>query len=96
MHEGDPRGQIREPFAGANEDHMCTQCHAPLAVPAAVAAHTHHDPAGEGARCVGCHMPRIVYGVLDIHRSHRIEIPKVPPNDPHDSGYGAGRPDAVA
>ena len=94
MHEGDPRGQIREPFAGANEDHMCTQCHAPLAVPAAVAAHTHHDPAGEGARCVGCHMPRIVYGVLDIHRSHRIEIPKVPPNDPHDSGYGAGRPDA--
>ena len=44
-----------------------------------VAAHAHHDPAGEGARCVGCHMPRIVYGVLDVHRSHRIEIPKVPP-----------------
>ena len=52
-----------------------------LAAPAALGAHTHHDPAGEGARCVGCHMPRIVYGVLDIHRSHRIEIPKPPRAD---------------
>jgi len=33
-------------------------------------------------------MPRIVYGVLDIHRSHRIEIPKPPRAD------GLGRPDA--
>jgi predicted CXXCH cytochrome family protein len=88
MHEGDPRGQIRERFAGLNADKMCTGCHARLAVPAAVAAHTHHDPMGEGARCVGCHMPRIVYGVLDIHRSHRIEIPKAPQDG------GAGRPDA--
>jgi hypothetical protein len=39
-------------------------------------------------------MPRIVYGVLDVHRSHRIEIPTVPRNDPLDAGYGAGRPDA--
>ena len=59
-----------------------------------LAAHAHHDPAGEGARCVGCHMPRIVYGVLDVHRSHRIEIPKCRRDDPHDAGYGAGRPDA--
>jgi len=94
MHEGDPRGQIRARFAGASADSMCTQCHTPLAAPAAVAAHTHHDPAGAGARCVSCHMPRIVYGVLDVHPSHRIEIPKVPRNDPHDAGYGAGRPDA--
>ena len=28
MHEGDPRGQIRARFAGANADQMCTQCHA--------------------------------------------------------------------
>ena len=91
MHEGDPRGQIRERFAGAaNADRMCTQCHTALAAPAAIATHTHHDPAGEGARCVACHMPRIVYGVLDIHRSHRIEIPK----PRHHDDLGRGRPDA--
>ena len=45
-------------------------------------------PAGEGARCVGCHMPRVVYGVLDVHRSHRIEVP-----DPARAA-AAGRPDA--
>jgi len=91
MHEGDPRGQIRERFAGANADKMCTKCHAQLAAPAALAQHAHHDPAGEGARCVGCHMPRIVYGVLDIHRSHRIEIPKPPRADGATTG---ARPDA--
>jgi predicted CXXCH cytochrome family protein len=76
MHEGDPRGQIRARFEGANADRMCTQCHAALAAPAAVGQHARHDPAGEGARCVSCHMPRVVYGVLDIHRSHRIDVPK--------------------
>jgi hypothetical protein len=86
MHEGDPRGQIRARFADAGHarsaespavnDRMCTGCHAALAAPPAVAAHTHHDPAGAGARCVACHMPRVVYGVLDVHPSHRIEIPK--------------------
>ena len=35
-----------------------------------------------------------MYGVLDVHRSHRIEIPKVPPQRSADAGYGAGRPDA--
>ncbi|HSY42248.1 MAG TPA: hypothetical protein VLA79_22090, partial [Polyangia bacterium] len=55
--------------------------------------HAHHDPAGEGGqesgiRCVSCHMPRIVYGVLDLHRSHRIEVP-----DPARAA-AAGRPDA--
>ena len=61
---------------GRTRDKMCTGCHAALAAPAALAQHTHHDPAGEGARCVGCHMPRIVYGVLDVHRSHRIDDPE--------------------
>ena len=80
MHEGDPRGQIRARFAGTNAagDRMCTQCHTALAAPAALAAHAHHEPAGEGARCVSCHMPRIVYGVLDVHRSHRIDVPQNP------------------
>jgi hypothetical protein len=67
---------------------MCTGCHAALAPPDAQARHTHHDSAGAGGSCVGCHMPRIVYGVLDIHPSHRIEIP-----DPARAAR-AGRPDA--
>jgi predicted CXXCH cytochrome family protein len=103
MHEGDPRGQIRARFAGDASDRMCTQCHAALAAPAALKEHAHHDPAGEGARCVGCHMPRIVYGVLDIHRSHRIDSPKpgVPGRHPeacslcHLAGVG-DRPGAMA
>ncbi len=85
MHDGDPRGQIRPSATG---DRMCTVCHLDLAAPAGIAQHTHHDPAGPGARCVGCHMPRIVYGVLDVHPSHRIEIP-----DPA-AAMRAGRPDA--
>ena len=90
MHEGDPRGQIRARFGGKTSNTMCTGCHAALATPEAARLHAHHDPAGEGGggRCVSCHMPRIVYGVLDVHRSHRIEIP-----DPARAA-AAGRPDA--
>ncbi|MFL5303847.1 MAG: cytochrome c3 family protein [Polyangia bacterium] len=87
MHEGDPRGQLRARFASQG-DAMCTGCHQALAAAPALAAHAHHDPAGAGARCVSCHMPRIVYGVLDVHRSHRIEVP-----DPGRAA-AAGRPDA--
>jgi predicted CXXCH cytochrome family protein len=86
MHDGDPRGQLRDAFSGAAADRMCTRCHEALAAPAALAGHAHHDPAGAGGRCLGCHMPRIVYGVLDVHRSHRVEIP--------DPAGRAGRPDA--
>ena len=93
MHEGDPRGQIREPFAGANADKMCTQ------LPRAAGRAGRASPRtrttirlARARRCVGCHMPRIVYGVLDIHRSHRIEIPKPPPAIRR--RLGAGRPDA--
>jgi len=88
MHEGDPRGQMRVGLTGRTENRMCTHCHAALAEPDAVAHHTHHDPAASGGSCVSCHMPRIVYGVLDVHRSHRIEIP-----DPARAASG-GRPDA--
>ncbi|HVT06509.1 MAG TPA: cytochrome c3 family protein [Polyangia bacterium] len=87
MHEGDPRGQLRARFA-AQPDAMCTGCHTRLGAAPALAAHAHHDPAGAGARCVACHMPRIVYGVLDVHRSHRIEVPEPA------RAAAAGRPDA--
>ena len=72
MHAGDPAGQLAPDRMG---DRACTQCHP---APAAdVRAHTHHAPASSGSRCVECHMPRIVYGVLEIHRSHRVEVPDV-------------------
>ena len=54
----------------------CTGCHAPLAAPAALRAHAHHDPAGAGASCVGCHMPRKNMGLgYALTRYHRIGRP---------------------
>lgn len=70
MHRGDPHGQLRPDLPG---NALCTQCHE--AIGRDVRAHTRHDPAGSGSSCVECHMPKIVYGVLEIHRSHRIERP---------------------
>jgi predicted CXXCH cytochrome family protein len=83
MHSGDPRGQLPPALRG---DRACTQCHA--AIGKDVAAHTKHAPEGSGSRCLECHMPRIVYGILDLHRSHKIEIPDPARDADH------GRPDA--
>ncbi len=60
-------------------DAVCTGCHTKYASVAAQRAHTHHDPAREGGRCVACHMPRKNM-TLDVRlgRYHRIESP----NDP--------------
>lgn len=85
MHEGDPRGQVRATAAG---DGACTGCHQALAGSDATRRHSRHRADGAGARCVSCHMPRIVYGVLDVHPSHRIERP-----DPARAA-ALGRPDA--
>jgi predicted CXXCH cytochrome family protein len=72
MHAGDVAGQLAPDKLG---DRACTQCHAAIARD--VRAHTHHAPESSGSRCVECHMPRVVYGVLEIHRSHRVERPDV-------------------
>jgi predicted CXXCH cytochrome family protein len=72
MHGGDVAGQIEPEMRG---DRACTQCHA--AIGANVAAHSHHASESSGSRCLDCHMPRAVYGVLSIHRSHRVESPDV-------------------
>lgn len=78
MHEGDPRGQLRPSVRG---DTMCTDCHEELAPPAARREHTDHDDVA----CVDCHMPRVVFGLRDVLRSHRIDRPT-----------REGRPDACA
>lgn len=83
MHESDPAGQLRRDRQG---DAACTSCHAELAETHALAEHTRHDPTGPGARCRACHMPDIVYGLVGVRVSHRIESP--------DPGHAADRPDA--
>jgi predicted CXXCH cytochrome family protein len=85
MHSGDPRGQIRPERAG---DGACTGCHRDLAGAQAAAAHSHHAPGSSGTRCLECHMPRVVYGLVGVHRSHRIDSP-APDRTPQ-----PGRPDA--
>ncbi len=66
MHEGDPRGQLRPDATG---DGACTSCH-----DASLAERPHTGHASRVA-CIDCHMPRVVYGVVEAHRSHRIERP---------------------
>lgn len=56
-HAADGTAKLRALPAPA-KDALCTKCHASLASSDALRAHAHHEPAGEGARCIGCHMPR--------------------------------------
>ncbi|MDD9945063.1 MAG: multiheme c-type cytochrome [Myxococcales bacterium] len=73
MHGSDPAGQLQPDLKG---NRMCTQCHDGLARPDALYSHTHHHTEGPGSKCVNCHMPRVVYGLVRMHRSHRIAVPK--------------------
>jgi predicted CXXCH cytochrome family protein len=54
-------------------DLMCTGCHTQFQDKARAAAHTHHSTDSEANRCVSCHMPRIMYGMLFRVRSHQID-----------------------
>jgi len=55
---------------------VCTGCHAQYAAPAALAAHSHHAPDGDGSACLGCHMPRKNAGLAyALTRYHRIGSP---------------------
>jgi predicted CXXCH cytochrome family protein len=77
-HAADATAQLRalEPRA---EDALCTRCHSELASTDALRAHSHHDPAREGARCMACHMPRKNMS-LDgtLSRYHRVGSPTDP------------------
>ncbi len=70
------RMQALEGVAGNT---VCLGCHQRYAGDAAIKAHTHHDPAGAGALCMSCHMPKKNMS-LDhrLTRYHRIGSP----NDP--------------
>jgi predicted CXXCH cytochrome family protein len=68
-HGGDPAGMITEPNrAGA----ACLGCHQNAA---ALPAHAAHAKVSPETNCVDCHMPKMVYGVMEIHRTHRIRAP---------------------
>ena len=72
MHGGNPAGMLPEASLG---DAQCVRCH--LEVKVKLAAHTGHAPESIGSRCMSCHMPRAVYGVMTIHRTHLIANPDV-------------------
>ena len=67
-HEPHGSDELRQPG-----DESCRGCHA--AEFAAGKAHSHH----ERATCLGCHMPKVVTGVLDHFADHAIDVP-VPTN----------------
>lgn len=83
MHGGDPAGMLPESNRG---DAPCLRCH--QALRDQLVEHSGHPADSPGARCVGCHMPRAVYGVMTIHRTHQVSIPDV------QADLAAGKPNA--
>lgn len=73
MHEGDIKGMITE---AKRTNQACTQCHLQFETPNALAEHTKHEVNSSGSSCYACHMPEVVYGVMDFHRSHQISNPQ--------------------
>ena len=73
----DPHARGPEPGGPDRADHAlaCTGCHAELAPPAAATAHRRH---GASVSCLDCHLPRIVQGIGDVVRSHRVSTPGDP------------------
>lgn len=69
-HGGDPAGMIT---ADNRQGAACQDCHA--GIEAELPAHRRHAAASPETACVDCHMPKLAYGVMEIHRSHRIESP---------------------
>lgn len=74
----DPHAHNRPHVAAleARADGVCLRCHGELATAEAQRAHTHHDPAGDGGRCLGCHMPKKNMSLDNrLGRYHRIASP---------------------
>jgi hypothetical protein len=67
----DPK-QGHAELRGRDPDASCKGCHPAIA--AAPAAHTRHR-AVAAQRCIACHMPPVVSGVLDHFADHAIDVP---------------------
>jgi predicted CXXCH cytochrome family protein len=72
MHAGDPAGQLTDRNRG---NAPCLRCHQEYRKEASLASHSRHATDGSASLCYNCHMPHLNYGVMAIHRSHRIEVP---------------------
>jgi len=83
MHSGDPAGMLPQANRG---DAACVRCHQDVKAKGEV--HTGHKAGSVGSECMGCHMPRAVYGVMTVHRTHLIAIPDVAKD------VAAGKPNA--
>lgn len=84
MHEGDPAGMLTERARG---NAPCLKCHQDKGGEQ-LATHTQHAPDSKASNCVNCHMPNAVYGVMDIKRTHLIEVPDAA------KSASAGKPNA--
>jgi predicted CXXCH cytochrome family protein len=74
-HAPDNREKMRE-LDGPKGSAVCLRCHEKYASVEAQRAHTHHDPAGAGAQCLGCHMPKKNMSLDNrLGRYHRIASP---------------------
>lgn len=82
-HGGDPAGMIS---AENRQGAACQGCH--QGIEQTLPAHRLHAASGAKTNCVDCHMPKLAYGVMEIHRSHRIQNPAPVAN------AAAQRPDA--
>jgi len=61
---------------GPRGSEVCLRCHDKYASTEALHAHTHHDPAGAGAQCLNCHMPKKNMSLDNrLGRYHRIASP---------------------
>jgi predicted CXXCH cytochrome family protein len=55
---------------------ICVSCHAHYGSAEALRRHAHHEPDGQGAVCVNCHMPKKNIGLgYNLTRYHRIGSP---------------------
>ncbi|MEO1528907.1 MAG: hypothetical protein AAFX06_26095 [Planctomycetota bacterium] len=79
MHEQDPDKQAEwrddQLLPNMRSDAACLQCHPKYEELGS--EHTHHPIDSEGSRCMNCHMPHTIYGILKSSRSHTISSPSV-------------------
>jgi hypothetical protein len=74
MHSGDPKGMVPS-HAPESLNAPCLRCHQDIKTN--IQKHTQHAPESLGSSCIDCHMPKAVYGVMTIHRTHLIAKPNV-------------------
>ena len=79
MHDGDPKGMIKDEKL---TNKACLDCHQEYQNN--ITQHTGHMGESDGSLCYNCHMPKIVYGIMAFHRSHKIESPNPDDEFKHD------------